>query len=61
MDPQTIDLDHGRPVRDTLEEHALEQLNGLELRVRRKSQPLSERFGDNNAPGFIHSDLHAIN
>ena len=46
MDPQTIDLDHGRPLLDPLEKHALGLLNSLQLRVRLEAQPLAERFGE---------------
>src|SRR5271157_2623437 len=59
MDPQTIDLDHGRPLFDPLEKHALRQLNGFQLRIRFESQPLPERFGDDNPPRFIDPEGHA--
>src|SRR5271166_2914468 len=61
MDPQTIDLDHGRPLFDPLEKHALRLLNSFQLRIRFESQPLPERFGDDNPPRFIDPEGHANN
>jgi hypothetical protein len=60
MDPQTTDLDHGRPLLDPFENHALRLLKSLQLCVRLEAQPLAERFGDNNAPGFIDPKEHTI-
>ena len=45
---------------DPLEKHALRLLNSFQLRVRLEAQPLAERFGDDNAPGFIDPEVHAI-
>jgi hypothetical protein len=61
MDPQTIDFDHGRPLLDPLEEHALRLLNSLQFRVRSEAQPLPERFWDDDTPGFIDPELYTIN
>jgi hypothetical protein len=61
MDPQTIDLDHGRPVFDPLEKHALRPLNSLQLCVRLEAQPLPKRFGDDNPPRFIDLYFNTIN
>jgi hypothetical protein len=61
MDPQTIDLDHGRPLFDPPEKHALRLLNSLQLRVRLEAQPLPERFGDDNPSRFIDLKFHTIN
>ncbi len=60
MDPQTIDLDHGRPLFDPLEKHALRSLNSLKPRVRLEAQPLAERFRDYNSPRFINPEFHTI-
>jgi hypothetical protein len=59
MDPQTIDLDHRRPMLDPLKKHALRLLNSFQLRVRLEAEPLPERFGDDNAPRFVDPEFHA--
>jgi len=45
---------------DPLEKHALRLLNSLQLGVRLEAQPLPERFGDDDAPGFIDLEFHTI-
>ena len=60
MDPQTVDLEHGRPLVDPLEKHAFRLLHSLEFRVRPKAQPFPERFGDDNPTHFIDLEPHAI-
>jgi hypothetical protein len=60
MNPQTIDLDHGRPLFDPLEKHAFRLLNSLQRRVRPEAQPLAERFGDDNSPRFIDPDVPTL-
>src|ERR1019366_5092408 len=61
MDPQTIDLDHGRPLFGPLEKHALRLLNSHQLRVRLEAEPLPERFWDDDPPRFIDPEFHTIN
>src|ERR1017187_4541723 len=61
MDPQTIDLDHGRPLFGPLEKHALRLLNSHQLRVRLEAEPLPGRFWDDNPPRFIDPEFHTIN
>jgi hypothetical protein len=61
MDPQTVDPHHGRPLFDTLEKHALGLLNRHQIGIRPEAQPLAERLGNNNAPGFIDPEFHTIN
>ncbi len=55
MDPQTINPDYGRPLFDPLEKHALGPLNSHQRGIRLEAQPLTERFGDDNAPSFNRS------
>lgn len=61
VDPQTIDLDHGRPLLGPLEKYALGLLNSHKLGVRLEAEALPERFGDDDAPGLIDPELHTIN
>src|SRR5271165_4054623 len=61
MDPQTIDLDHGRPLFDPLEKHALRMLNRFQFRIRLDAQPLPERLGYDNPPHFIDPECHTNN
>jgi hypothetical protein len=60
VNPQTIDFDHGRPLSDPLEKQAFRLLNSLQLRIRLETQPLAERFGDDNLPRFIDSDFDTM-
>jgi hypothetical protein len=60
MDPQTINLDHGRTLLDALEKYTLGLLYSLQLRVWLEAQPLPERFGDDNALGLIDPEVHTI-
>ena len=60
MDPQTIDLGHGRPLFDPLEKHAFRLLNSFQFGVRLEAQPLPERLGDDDPSRFIDPEVHAI-
>ena len=60
MDPQTIGLDHGRPLFEPPEKHALLLLKSLQIRVRLEAQPIPERFGDHNPPRLIDPEFHTI-
>ena len=60
MDPQTIDLDHGRLLFNPLKKHATRLLNSLQRRVRFQAQALPKAFWNNDPACLINPDLHTI-